>query len=175
MRLIPIMLTIAAIAMTRPVIADDDANLSTELQILGRFVGTWDMDLTIKPTGGDVIKTKETEIRTWSLGRTFVRFEDAKKDTSGGPEFHLFLTYDPDTNTYPGMMMFGKGRTLITATWDEATSTMTFKGTSPDDGNTFVAKNRFIDKNHCESTVVLKNAKGEVFMEQTYKQTRRKG
>lgn len=89
-------------------------------------------------------------------------------------EFQMLLTYDAATKTFRGMMMYGAGRSLITGTWDEATSTMTFNGASPDDGSTFVVKNRFLDADHTESTGILKNAKGEVFQEQTFKQTRRK-
>lgn len=174
MRPITVILTLLTIAVSHPANADDAAKQSEEMKVLGRFIGTWDMDLTINPTGSDVMKTKKTEIRTWSLGGAFVRFEDAKNDKSDGPEFHLLVTYDPTTKTYPGFMMFGTGRTLVTGTWDASTSTMTFEGKSPDDGNTFVFKNRFIDGDHAESTGVMKNAQGEVFVKQSYKQTRRK-
>lgn len=179
MRLTAIILTVLTLAITSTASADDKSKLSAEFQILDRFVGTWDMDITIKPAGADAIKVKNTETRSWSPGKTVVHFEDAKvaganEASAGGPEFQMLLTYDAATKTYRGMMMYGTGRSLITATWDEATSTMTFNGTSPDDGSTFVFKNRFLDADHSESTGIQKNAKGEVFMEQTLKQTRRK-
>ncbi len=179
MRLIAFIVTVLAMAITQFVIADDNSKLSAEFQILDRFVGTWDMDLTVKPVGTDAINVKKAETRSWSPGKTVVHFEDAKVDGAneasvGASEFQMLLTYDAATKTFRGMMMYGAGRSLITGTWDEATSTMTFNGTSPDDGNTFVFKNRFLDTDHSESTGIQKNAKGEVFMEQTYKQTRRK-
>lgn len=179
MRLIAIIVTVVAIAISQSAIADDNSKLSAEFQILDRFVGTWDVDLTVKPAGADAINVKKAETRSWSPGQTVVHFEDAKvaganKASVGGPEFQMLLTYDAATKSYRGMMMYGAGRSLITGTWDEATSTMTFNGTSPDDGSTFVFKNRFLDADHSESTGIQKNAKGEVFMEQTQKQTRRK-
>ena len=179
MRLIVFIVTVVAIAITQSAIADDKSKLSAEFQILDRFVGSWDMDVTIKPVGSDAINVKGAETRRWSPGKTVVHFENAKVAGSneasvGGPEFQMLLTYDAAMKTYRGMMMYGAGRSLITGMWDEATSTMTFKGASPDDGSTFVFKNRFLDADHSESTGIQKNAKGEVFMEQTYKQTRRK-
>ncbi|MFM8573800.1 MAG: hypothetical protein ACKOAU_19550 [Pirellula sp.] len=86
----------------------------------------------------------------------------------------MLLTYDASTKSFRGMMMYGAGRSLVTGTWDDSTSTMTFKGKSTDDGSTFEFKNRFIDADHSESTGVQKNAEGELIMEQTLKQTRRK-
>lgn len=179
MRLVAFIVTVAAIAITQSAIADDNSKLSAEFQTLDRFVGTWDMDVTIKPVGADVINVKTAETRSWSPGKTVVHFENAKvaganEASVSGLEFQMLLTYDAATKSFRGMMMYGAGRSLVTGTWDEATSTMTFNGTSPDDGSTFVFKNRFIDADHSESTGIQKNAKGEVFMEQTLKQTRRK-
>lgn len=179
MRLNALIVTVLATAISQSAIGEGNSKLSAEFQILDRFVGTWDMDVTIKPAGADVINVKSAETRTWSPGKTVVHFENAKvagakEAPVGGPEFQMLLTYDAATKTYRGMMMYGTGRSLITGTWDEAASTMTFNGTSPDDGSTFVFKNRFLDADHSESTGIQKNAKGEVFMEQTLKQTRRK-
>lgn len=179
MRLTASSLSVLTLAITSFAGADDNSKLSAEFQILDRFVGTWDMDLTVKPAGGDAINVKKAETRSWSPGRTVVRFEDAKvaganEASAGGPEFQMLLTYDAATKSFRGMMMYGAGRSIITGTWDEATSTMTFNGTSPDDGSTFVFKNRFIDADHSESAGILKNAKGKVIQEQAYKQTRRK-
>jgi hypothetical protein len=179
MRLTAIILTVLTLAISPTASADDKSKLSAEFEILDRFVGTWDMDITIKPAGAEAIKVKGAETRTWSPGKTVVHFENAKVASAndanvGGPEFQMLLTYDAATKSFRGMMMYGAGRSLITGIWDEATSTMTFNGTSPDDGSTFVFKNRFLDADHAESTGIQKNAKGEVFMEQTLKQTRRK-
>jgi hypothetical protein len=70
-------------------------------------------------------------------------------------------------------MMVGASRSLVDGTWDRENMTMTFNGRSTEDGATFVVKIRFQDKDRCESTALLKNAKGETFLELTQKQTRR--
>ncbi len=134
--------------------------------------------MAIKPVGADVVNVKKTETRKWSPGKTVIHFEDSNvsapnQDSGSVPEFQMLLSYDVVTKTYRGMMMYGTSRTLVSGTWDDATRTMTFNGMSPDDRSTFVFKHRFLDADHAESTGIQRNAQGEVFMEQTIKQTRR--
>jgi hypothetical protein len=134
MQLFAYILPIAAIAVIQSTIADDNSKPSAESHILECFVGTWDMDVTIKPVGAGVVNVKRAETRSWSPGKTVVHFENAKvaganEASASGPEFHMFLTYDAATKSFRGMMRNGAGRSLITGTWDEATSTMTFNGT----------------------------------------------
>lgn len=174
MRLAEFILIALALAITSTARADDNSKISAEFEILDRFVGIWDIDISIKPAGADAINVKNTETRSWSPGKTVLHFADANKAGVGEPEFQMLLAYDAATNGFRGVMMYGAGRSLVDAAWDEATSTMTFNGRSPDDGSTFVFKNRFLDADHSESTGIQMNAKGEVFMEQTQKQTRRK-
>ncbi|MFM8573801.1 MAG: hypothetical protein ACKOAU_19555, partial [Pirellula sp.] len=76
MRLVAFIVAVAAIAITQSAIGDDNSKRSAELQILDRFVGTWDMDVTIKPVGSDVIHVKTAETRSWSPGKTVVHFEN---------------------------------------------------------------------------------------------------
>jgi hypothetical protein len=174
MRLIAIVFTVlAAATFSQATNADDDSKRSAELQVLDRFVGTWDVTVTVKPTGKENITHKMTERRDWTLGGNFVHFQNADKERSALPEYHLLLTYDPATKAYTGIEMFGTARFLLNATWDEATSTMTISGKSPaNDQSTFVYKHRFIDNDHSESSAVVRNAEGEVVMELSYKQTR---
>jgi hypothetical protein len=179
MQLFAYILPNAAIAVTQSTIADDNSKPSAESHILECFVGTLDMDVTIKPVGADVVNVKRAETRSWSPGKTVVHFENAKvaganEASASGPEFHMFLTYDAATKSFRGMMRNGAGRSLITGTWDEATSTMTFNGTSLDDESTFEFKNRFLDSDHSESSGIEKNARGEAVIEQPLKQTCRK-
>jgi hypothetical protein len=174
MKLIPLTLAVLATAtFSYAADGDDTAKRSAELQVLDRFVGSWDIDVTIKLANGEANTSKTTEKRAWSLGGEFVHFQNPAAENPQDPEFHMLVTYDPATKTYPGVMMFGGNRTLTKGTWDQKRNTMTFHGSSPDDGGSFVFKNRFIDKDHSESTGILKNAKWVVFMEMTQKQTRR--
>ena len=87
----------------------------------------------------------------------------------------MLVTYDPATKTYPGVLMSGSSRALVDGTWDQATQTMTFRGTFGDNSGTkFVYTNRFSDNGDCESAGVIRDAAGKVIVEQTQKQTRRK-
>ncbi|MDX1962266.1 MAG: DUF1579 family protein [Pirellulales bacterium] len=174
MRLIfPILVLLTLPGFTVVAHAADVAGRSPELQVLDRFVGTWDFTVTAKPRDGQESTHKTSETRHWSLGGKFVLFENAQTENPDEPHLHLLVTYDPSTKSYPAVMMIGATRWLVDGTWDEQKSTMTFMGNSPVDGQTFVVQNRFVDKDHCETTGMLKNAKGEVFLELTQKQTRR--
>ena len=174
MRLIPLILAVvAATTFSQLANCDETVKRSVELQVLDRFVGTWDLVVTGKPRDGQAATARTSETRRWSLGEKYVLFENPHTENPDDPHFHLLVTYDPATKTYPAVMMIGASRSLVTGTWDQENNTMTFNGNSPEDGITFVVKNRFIDKDHCESTGTLKNAKGEIFLELNQKQTRR--
>lgn len=166
-------LTVALISQATH--GDDIPKRSAELQVLDRFVGTWDFDVTSTPASGQAVTGKTSETRTWTLGGTFVQFENAKTQKPDEPEFQMLVTYDPATNTYPGCLMSGPSRSLVTGTWDQAKQTMTFRGKSSDDsGIKFEYASRFSDDEHCETTGVIRSATGEVIVQQIQKQTRRK-
>lgn len=173
-RLIAIALVaVAAGSLSRGTLAQDASKRTDELNVLDRFVGTWDMVYTHKPAGVQATTQKTSELRKWSLGGKFVHFENPQADNPELPEFHMLLTYDPDARKYPGTLMSGSFRTLITGTWNEETQTMAFDATFPD-GNRFTGKHRFIDKDHAESSGITSDPSGKVLLEQTWKQTRRK-
>lgn len=176
MRLCALSLAVLAAAFfSLAVNAQDAPKRSAELQVLDRFVGTWDFDVTSKPAEGDTVKGKTSETRSWTLGGKFVRFENPKTERPDEPEFQMLVTYDPATKTYPGFLMTGPSRALVTGTWDSSTQTMTFRGSISDNsGVTFVYTNRFPDADHCESFGLIKDATGKVIVEHTQKQTRRK-
>ncbi len=162
-------------AITFPQLAncDESVNRSAEMQVLDRFVGTWDLIVTAKPRDGEVTTGKTSETRRWSLGNQYVLFENPHAEKPDDPHFHMLVTYDPAKRNYPGVMMVGASRSFVTGTWDQENSTMIFNGNSPEDGISYIVSIRFIDKDHCESTGALKDANGEVFLELTQKQTRR--
>jgi hypothetical protein len=147
--------------------ADDRQKRSPELHVLDRFVGVWDAETTMKIPGKEVAKEKGTETRKWSAGGKFVYFENSE-----GAEFHMLLTYDPGSENYPGVIIAGAFRTLVTGTWNAKTSTMTFSATFPD-GNRFVSSHQFTDDGHAEASSRTTSPAGEVVMERTWKQTKR--
>ena len=176
MRLISLTLAVlAAATFSQATNGDDTPKRSAELQVLDRFVGSWDFDVTIKSTNGVTETGQTSETRSWTLGGKFVQFENPKTEKPDEPEFQMLVTYDPATKTYPGVLMSGSSRSSVDGTWDQPTQTMTFRGKSADNsGTTFLFKNRFLDNDHSESSGVIKDAAGKVILELTQKQTRRK-
>ena len=98
MRLISIVLAVLAVVLFSQVANSDDApKRSAELQVLDRFVGTWDFVVTNKLTGGETITGKTFETRRWTLGNKFVQGENPKTEKPDEPEFQMLVTYDPAT------------------------------------------------------------------------------
>ena len=175
MRLFAMTLTVlASVAMSPMLNADDSPKRSTELQVLNRFVGTWDLVVTQKPTGGTATTEKTSEVRQWSLGGRFIHFQNPQLGLPDHPEFHMLVTYDPTTKSYPGVLMSGAGRTFVDGTWDEATKTMRFQGKFADNGIKFDFKNRFVDEHQIETSGSFTNPNGDVLSTRSDIQTRRK-
>lgn len=175
MRMIaPSVAVLAAALFSLAANGQDAPKRSAELQVLNRFVGTWDFVVTQKPTGGTATTEKTSEVRQWSLGGRFIHFQNPRLGQPDQPEFHMLVTYDPATKSYPGVLMSGAGRTFVDGTWDEATKTMRFRGTFPDNDLKFDFKNRFVDENRIETSGSFTNPNGEILSTRSDVQTRRK-
>lgn len=163
---------VAALAalLTTVVPATAQNQRSPELQVLDRFAGTWDVEFTYKPVGGELYKQKAVSYRTWSTKGTILRFDDP--GLPGEPELQLLLTYDPEAKNYPGVIMSGPARSELTGTWNEQTQAMSFTGTMAD-GGTMESTHRFVDADNADPKGVFKNAAGEVVAEVGWKQKRR--
>jgi hypothetical protein len=149
-------------------IADDAPKRSPELQVLDHFVGTWEHEVTVKPAGEEAVKVQTVDYRFWSRGGQILHFCNPTED----PEFHMSLTYDPASKTYPGVLLSGSTSATVTGTWDATRNTMVW-AMKHADGNTFTGEHRFIGKDRAEASGAIKNAEGEVVIEFQYKQTRR--
>jgi len=167
--------------------ANDTPKRSPELQVLDRFLGTWDSEVTISRFNaiGQRVETKISDVdtRKWSAGGTFVIFENslAMKRDPEVPEFIMMITYDPETHTYPGCFMSGPSRTILTGVWNERTQTMHWHGKDLDE-NKLLGKHQFIGRDRAEASVVTTNPAstktenpfGKLKVEISWKQTRRK-
>jgi len=168
MRPVAITLTVLATVCCSPVSsADGPEKRSAEAQVLDRFVGAWDIKMTIKAPGKEPVHMDISETRRLSRGGAVLVFENPDP-----PEFHMMWTHDRNAKKYVGVWMFGGDRGLLTGTWEEQTSTMKFEGTGAD-GSTSVSTFRFIDKDHSESSAVYRDRAGKVVLEVTWKHTRR--
>lgn len=167
----PTLMTLAVLAATtfaENVNADDAPKRSAELQVLERFIGTWDSVVTNKATGE---KSNTTENRRWSSKGHFILSEDF--DKSAKTEAHFLLTYDPNSKVYRACFINRGGVSNYVGNWDEKTHTMTWNG-SDSFGNKQTGKYRFIDMDNVEWSMVFTNSDGKVVLELSTKQTRRK-
>ncbi len=170
MRLPARMLFILATAASLGVVAADDSpERSPELEVLNRFAGTWDIRSSFTVPGIDPTVIDGVETREWSAAGGTMKFENAADSDT---EFHLLVTWDPDTSRYVGVLMTGPGCGTVVADWDEANATMTFVVTFTD-GSRYEGTNRFIDEDHIESKGTITNSRGDLVIEMSMDQTRR--
>jgi hypothetical protein len=173
MRIATIALSVLATTFISNAMADDAPKRSPELQVLNRFVGTWDLDVTHKFPQGKTTTEKAAEIRKWTLGGSFVHFQNLRTEKKDAPEFHFLVTYDAKSKSYPGVMSIGSNRSLVKGVWDNESRTMTFTGTFSD-GGSFEFQNRFLDNGNTEATGVIKDRSGKLVVERSDTQVRRK-
>lgn len=167
------LLIASATLSTATFVAFAENEKGPELQVLDRFVGTWDIEGSYKPTNGDKISINSVSFRKWTANGKTLHFDDPGSDP-GDPGIQILLTFDPDSKTYRGVTMMGPSRGEIKGTWDEKTATMHFTGNLGNGGVAFESNHRFIDADHAEPKGVFKNPQGEVIAEISWKQARRK-
>ena len=149
---------------------------SAELQVLQRFAGTWDHQMTVRTPDGNETEITRVDARRWSKGGSFMIFDNAieSKENPEVQELHMVLGYDPKSKTYPFMFMIGASRGLMRGNWDEESASMTWTGSDPDNGNTWEGKHVFTANGKADVKMTVKNPDGDVILELIYKQTRRK-
>jgi hypothetical protein len=148
--------------------ADEPAKRSAELQVLDRFAGTWDVEMTVKLPGQQANSHNSVETRKLSRGGGVILFENSES-----PEFHMLWTYDAKAKKYTGIWLTGADRGQVTGTWDERTTAMKLETTGTD-GMTGVSTFRFIDKDHSENSAEFRDPAGKVVSEVTWKHSRKR-
>src|SRR5262245_39379560 len=145
-----------------------------ELKVLDRVEGKWRFEWESKPTELDPKGSKGsgTSTNEWILDGWF---QQHKGKVDGGPEILEIWTYDQQTKTYRawGFFGLGGGRYEGIATWDEKSSTLTYKGKGPGEV-TFVSTWRFIDNDNREATRLATDPAGKVVQDSLFKLTRQK-
>ncbi len=137
---------------------------SPVLKVLDRFVGSWELDFVVK-TGSGNTKMKADVTTNWILrGRViqhkFVWFPGDKHGLG-------ILAYDAEEKAYREWYFDSTGsvpRGVRRGQWDEATKTLTWKGSSSN-GITRTMVNRFIDNDTYEWSLVDKDRSGKVVFE----------
>ena len=168
MRLISFVATVFTTAiMPGAMFAGDAPKRSVELQVLDRLIGDWETTLTVKGTGE---KSASVQTRKWSRDGKFVL--SAEFDISAKRESHFLVTYDPKAKQYRACFINEEFTVPILGTWDENTRTMKWKSSDGGFKNDMI--HRFVDKDHAEWTMTVTSPEGNVVLELSAKQTRRK-
>lgn len=155
--------------------ADEPKAKSPELQVLDRYVGSWEESTVIKPALWTPERTTSTTttIRRWILNGQMIENKGAW--TPGNTEFLHLMTYDPHRKEYR-QWYYDKDNLVPQAyqgKWDAATQTFTFIGTLGD-GIQSSSQNHFVDNNTFTWTLVAKDGTGKVVLDMEGKCVRKK-
>ena len=139
----------AAPAVTRP----------PAYAVLDKFLGTWDSQVEMVATDGKKSMQASRNTFEWDLHGRFLK--DAGGDVGGATSFLGLWSYDPQAKRYESWYFQGpSGQTLhITYAWDDKNQTLT--GTQDlGGGMTLEAKDRFLDQDHYDWSIVVKDKEG---------------
>lgn len=148
---------------------------SPALQILNRYVGSWDETVTSKPAVWTPERTTATTTTTrqWILNGTVIENKGAW--TPGNIEFLHLMTYDPQREEYR-QWYYAKDTPVpqvYRGKWNEETQTFTFTGILAD-GVRSTSQQRFVDKDTFTWTLVAKDDAGQVVLDMEGKCVRKK-
>ena len=150
-----------------------------ELNVLNRWVGKWDVEMTVKPNA-DVpkgMRSKGWVTTEWTLNFRFVQQFGTMWAGEGTPavQIHSLMTYDPRKKAYRTWMFFSTGHMSESeGTWDEKTRTLTSKSRDADSGTTTTTKATFAEDGAETWSIITKDRDGKVVNETTGKNTRQK-
>lgn len=145
--------------------ADEPSAKSSELQVLDRYVGTWDETVVFKPAIWTPEKTtlSTTTKRQWILNGTTIENKGAWTPQA---EFLHLMTYDQNKNEYR-QWYFDKDNLVPQEShgkWDAATQTFTFAGTLGD-GIRTSSQQHFVDRNNFTWTMIAKDDDDKVVLD----------
>jgi hypothetical protein len=148
---------------------------SAELQVLDRYVGSWEETLVVKPAlwTPERATATTTTTRRWILNGQMIENKGAW--TPGNNEFLHLMTYDPNQKEYR-QWYYDKDNLVPQAyqgKWDAGTQTFTFMGTLGD-GTESTGQQHFVDKNTFTWTLVAKDRTGKVVLDMEGKCVRKK-
>lgn len=136
-----------------------------QLEVLERFVGTWDCKVIMKPSlwTPKEVRARTVEVNELALDGWFL--QGASKDRDGKTNAILMNTYDPVQKKYR-IWRFVSGGSCeeLVGQWDEATTTLTIT-TNLGHGITSRATFHVIDKDHREYHVSAKDDDGNVYLD----------
>jgi|GEM_PF-525650 len=141
-----------------------------EWKALNRLVGDWEVQETV--TVPETKQGRGSRTATWTLGDRYLVIKG--KSGLDNSEWMALATYDPDRQAIREWVfssLWAPG--ILSVRWDEQTNTFTFKG--EDAGPTTVTgTDHFLDEDHHELTLTVKDGSGKVLFASTAKITRQK-
>ena len=171
----------------RSVFAAADTLRPAELAVLDRWVGDWDLEITMKPNkenpkGG---KNIYRSVIRWATADRFLRCEASGKSEDGktAAAFMWIMTHEPQSKTYSstvfwanieaGTAGFWGGGTAGVGTWDEKEQMMSIRSEDKD-GIVTLSVTQWIDKDTHRFVQSMSDKSGNVLFEYTGMGKRRK-
>jgi uncharacterized protein DUF1579 len=161
-----------------------------ELKVLDRWVGDWDVDITIKPGASAPQGSKSTykSVIRWALNDRFIKCEAEGQGVAGDHKFaDAFIwicTYDPQARTYKSSVCWSNvepgqpGSWGITSagvgTWEEKEQMMTIRSEDRDTGTVSISATQWIDKDTHRFVQSITEKNGRVVVEWTGMAKRKK-
>jgi len=130
-----------------------------EYSVLDKFVGTWNAQVEMVSADGKKSAQSSRNTFAWALNGRFLK--DDGGQVGGSSSFLGLWTYDPQTKRYQSWYFQGPGgETLqVTYAWDEKNQTLSGKQ-DMGGGMTVETLDHFIDKDHYDWVVVVKDKDG---------------
>jgi hypothetical protein len=170
--------------------AAEEEGRPAELKVLDRWVGDWDLEITVKPSAEMPQGSKSTykSVIRWALNDRFIKCEAQGEGTAGerkfADAFMWIITHDPRSKNYTSTVfwstvasgeagMWGGGQPGI-ATWDEKEQMMTTRTQERDSGNLGIAVTQWIDKDTHRFVQSITEKNGKVLVEMSGMARRRK-
>lgn len=163
--LVNLVAAVAVIASSTIGHADEPIAKAAEIQVLDRYVGTWNETVVFNPAVWISEKTtlSTTTKRQWILNGTMIENKGAWTPQA---EFLHLMTFDQSKNEYR-QWYYDKDNLVPQEShgkWDAATQTFTFTGTLGN-GIKTSSQQHFADKNNFTWTMVAKDDAGKVVLD----------
>jgi hypothetical protein len=161
--------------------ATDEKDRPAELKVLDRWVGDWDMEITVKPSRELPQGSKSTFKMTtrWALNNRFVRCDAQGRGEQGDRKFDdafcWTITHDPRSKSYSditlwstvtpgGLSDWGLGRPS-SGTWDEKDQILAMRSEDRDHGLTTISVTQWVDADTHKFALSTTDAAGRVVVE----------
>lgn len=174
-----VILASVALSEAYGVAPGEPSNAVPELQALDHWIGTWDVDMTVKPNGESPkgMRAKGAATAEWILDGRFVQQTGSFESADGvrTMQIRTLMTYDPRKKVYRSWSFLSNGVvTQSEGTWDARSRTLTSTSRDPESGATTTTEATFTDNDTEQWSMVAKDREGKVVNETTGTNTRRK-